>query len=251
MVINLRDWRLGDDGQFIDQFRPRDAARSGTYGTVRTANWLHQPQYDAPAGGLVRLRAAITDVTRIYAFRVEGAEAMVIALDGNPVPQRFPLDALQLGPGQRLELAMRMPDDEGAIVSLEDVRGTKPKIPGHACVPLDIAQTRHPRLAPLEVNPVPKADLAAAEHISLIAQRYGGKRADRQHLRLARLQLLGDQQGAVAGRHARSDRAAGRTEARQKLCHRHGKPDAASTSDPPARHELSRASSSNAARCSR
>ena len=74
-VINLRDWRLGDDGQFIDQFRPRDAARTGTYGTVRTANWLDQPHYDAPAGGLVRLRVAITDVTRIYAFRVEGAEA--------------------------------------------------------------------------------------------------------------------------------------------------------------------------------
>ncbi|TIT42538.1 MAG: twin-arginine translocation signal domain-containing protein, partial [Mesorhizobium sp.] len=67
MVINLRDWRLGDDGQFIDQFRPRDAARAGTYGTVRTANWLDQPQFDAPAGGLVRLRAAITDVTRVYA----------------------------------------------------------------------------------------------------------------------------------------------------------------------------------------
>ena len=70
MVLNLRDWRLGDDGQFIDQFRPRDAAKTGTYGTVRTANWLDQPQYDAPAGGLVRLRVAITDVTRIYAFVV-------------------------------------------------------------------------------------------------------------------------------------------------------------------------------------
>ncbi|TIV30701.1 MAG: multicopper oxidase family protein, partial [Mesorhizobium sp.] len=117
MVINLRDWRLGDDGQFIEAFRPRDAAKAGTFGTVRTANWLEQPQFDAPAGGLVRLRAAITDVTRIYAFRVDGAEATVIALDGNPVPQRFTPDALQIGPGQRLELAIRMPDEEGAIVS--------------------------------------------------------------------------------------------------------------------------------------
>ena len=45
VVVNLRDWRLGDDGQFIEQFRPRDAAKTGTYGTVRTANWLDQPQY--------------------------------------------------------------------------------------------------------------------------------------------------------------------------------------------------------------
>ncbi|TIQ32809.1 MAG: multicopper oxidase family protein [Mesorhizobium sp.] len=167
MVINLRDWRLGDDGQFIEQFRPRDAARSGTFGTVRTANWLNQPQYDAPAGGLVRLRAAITDVTRIYAFRVEGAEAVVIALDGNPVPQRFTPDALQLGPGQRLELAIRMPDEEGAIVSLRDVRGTKPKILATLRAVGKSLKRDMRDLGPLEVNPVAEVDVADAKHISL------------------------------------------------------------------------------------
>ncbi|RWA65055.1 multicopper oxidase family protein [Mesorhizobium sp.] len=167
IVINLRDWRLGDDGQFIDQFRPRDAARAGTYGTVRTANWLDQPQYDAPAGGLVRLRAAITDVTRVYAFRVEGAEAAVIALDGNPVPQRFAPDALQLGPGQRLDLAIRMPDDEGAIVSLRDVRGTKPKILATLRAVGKSLKRDVRDLAPLEANPVAEVDAASAQHISL------------------------------------------------------------------------------------
>ncbi|WFP77252.1 multicopper oxidase family protein [Mesorhizobium sp. WSM4906] len=167
VVINLRDWRLGDDGQFIEQFRPRDAARSGTFGTVRTANWLDQPQYDAPAGGLVRLRAAITDVTRIYAFRVEGAEAAVIALDGNPVPQRFAPDALQLGPGQRLELAIRMPDEEGAIVSLRDVRGTKPKILATLRAVGNSLKRDVRDLELLEVNPVAEVDVADAKHISL------------------------------------------------------------------------------------
>jgi FtsP/CotA-like multicopper oxidase with cupredoxin domain len=166
-VINLRDWRLGDDGQFIDPFRPRDAARTGTYGTVRTANWLDQPQYDAPAGGLVRLRAAITDVTRIYAFSVEGAEATVIAIDGNPVPQRFARDALQLGPGQRLELAIRMPDDEGAIVSLRDVRGTKPKVLATLRAVGRSLKRDLRDLAPLEANPVAEVDVASARHISL------------------------------------------------------------------------------------
>ena len=90
VVLNLRDWRLGGDGQFIEQYRPRDAARTGTFGTVRTANWIEQPQYDAPSGGLVRLRVAITDVTRIYSFRVQGADATVIAIDGNPLPKPFP-----------------------------------------------------------------------------------------------------------------------------------------------------------------
>ena len=167
VVINLRDWRLGDDGQFIDPFRPRDAARTGTYGTVRTANWLDQPQYDAPAGGLVRLRAAITDVTRIYAFSVEGAEATVIAIDGNPVPQRFAPDALQLGPGQRLELAIRMPDDEGAIVSLRDVRGAKPKVLATLRAVGRSLKRDLRDLAPLEANPVAEVDVASARHISL------------------------------------------------------------------------------------
>jgi FtsP/CotA-like multicopper oxidase with cupredoxin domain len=166
-VINLRDWRLGDDGQFIDPFRPRDAARTGTYGTVRTANWLDQPQYDAPAGGLVRLRAAITDVTRIYAFSVEGAEATVMAIDGNPVPQRFAPDALQLGPGQRLELAIRMPDDQGAIVNLRDVRGTKPKVLATLRAVGRSLKRDLRDLAPLEANPVAEVDVASARHISL------------------------------------------------------------------------------------
>ncbi|RRH94635.1 multicopper oxidase family protein [Mesorhizobium tamadayense] len=166
-VINLRDWRLGDDGQFIEQLLPRDAAKTGTYGTVRTANWLDQPQYDAPAGGLARLRAAITDVTRIYAFRVDGAEAAVIALDGNPVPQRFTPDALQLGPGQRLELAIRMPDSEGAIVSLRDVRGTRPKVLATLRAVGKSFKRDLRDLGPLEANPVAEVDLGSAKRIAL------------------------------------------------------------------------------------
>ena len=169
IVLNLRDWRLGDDAQFIAQFRPRDAAKSGTYGTVRTANWKVQPQYDAPAGGLLRLRTAITDVTRIHSFRLEGAEALVIAIDGNPVaPTHFPLDLLQLGPGQRMELAIRMPDDEGAVVSLRDVRPSKPAtLATFRAVGTSLKRDLRdvPTLAP---NPVLPPDVASAEHIPLV-----------------------------------------------------------------------------------
>lgn len=168
IVVNLRDWRLGGDGQFIAQYKPRDAARSGTYGTVRSANWQVEPQYDAPTGGLVRLRLAITDVTRIFSFKVEGAEAMVIAIDGNPVPKRFALDVLQLGPGQRLELAIRMPDSEGAMVTLEDIHGTNPKTLAKLRAVGASLKRNIGDLAPLEPNPVRQADLGSAEHIPII-----------------------------------------------------------------------------------
>ncbi|MGZ9720124.1 multicopper oxidase family protein [Rhizobium miluonense] len=178
VVLNLRDWRLGGDGQFIAQFRPRDAAKSGTYGTVRTANWQQQPQYDAPSGSLVRLRIAITDVTRIYSFRMDGAEATVIAIDGNPVPQRFPLDVLQLGPGQRLELAVRMPDNEGAIVKLEDIKGTDPKVLATLRAVGSSLKRDVRDLAPLEDNPVKKVDLGSATRIPLALSATAENTAD-------------------------------------------------------------------------
>jgi FtsP/CotA-like multicopper oxidase with cupredoxin domain len=168
IVLNLRDWRLGGDGQFIAPFRPRDAAKTGTYGTLRTANWHQEPQYDAPAGGLLRLRIAITDVTRIFSLRMEGAEATVIAIDGNAVPKRFPLDLLQVGPGQRLELAVRMPDSEGAVATLEDIRGTTPKTIASLRAVGQSLKRNVGDLAALSQNPVAKADPSSAEKIPLV-----------------------------------------------------------------------------------
>ncbi|TCL70277.1 multicopper oxidase family protein [Rhizobium sp. BK251] len=168
VTLNLRDWRLGGDGQFIAQFRPRDAAKAGTYGTVRTANWQREPQYDAPAGGLVRLRLAITDVTRIYSLKVEGAEATVIAIDGNPVPERFPLDLLLLGPGQRLDLALRMPDTEGAVATIEDIRGTNPTTIARLRAVGRSLKRDTGDLGRLAANPMDKADISTAEQIPLI-----------------------------------------------------------------------------------
>jgi FtsP/CotA-like multicopper oxidase with cupredoxin domain len=168
IVLNLRDWRLGGNGQFIEQFRPRDTARAGTFGTVRTANWLQEPRYDAPTGGLLRLRIAITDVTRICSFSVDGGEAIVIAIDGNPVPKRFRLDVLQLGPGQRLELVVRMPDSEGSVVALRDIRGTNPKtLATFRAVGTSLKRATGD-LGKLEDNPVLKPDLSSAEHIPLV-----------------------------------------------------------------------------------
>ena len=168
IVLNLRDWRLGGDGQFIAQFRPRDAARAGTFGTVRTANWRQSPQYGAPAGGLVRLRLAATDVTRILALSVEGAEATVIARDGNPVEERFALDHLMIGPGQRLDLALRMPDAEGAVAVLRDLRGTKPAaLAGFRAVGASLKRDVRD-LPALAANPLPEPDLSAATQIPFI-----------------------------------------------------------------------------------
>lgn len=168
IVLNLRDWRLGGDGQFIAQFKPRDSARAGTFGTVRTANWRQSPQYDAPAGGLVRLRLAATDVTRILGLSVEGAEAAVIAVDGNPVTERFVPDHLLIGPGQRLDLVLRMPDSEGAVATLKDLRGTRPAaLATFRAVGASLKRTIED-LPALTANPISEPDLGNATEVPFI-----------------------------------------------------------------------------------
>lgn len=166
--INLRDWRLGSDGQFIEQFKPRDAAKNGTFGTVRGANWQVQPAFDAPAGGLVRVRLAATDVTRIYILKLDGAEATIVALDGQPLAATLALDQVTIGPGQRLDLVIRMPDGEDRSVSLTDIRPSTAKVIATfratgASLKRDLREVK-----PLPANPWTPPDLKTAETIPLI-----------------------------------------------------------------------------------
>lgn len=165
--LMLRDWRLGGDGQFIAPFKARDAAKSGTYGTFRTANWRKEPQYDAPAGGLVRLRLLAADVTRIYTLRLEGAGAQVIALDGNPVPARFTLDTLMLSPGQRVDLALLMPAGEGSVATLTDIRGSQPKTIATFRATGASLKRSAGDLGSLTANPVPAFDAASATNLDM------------------------------------------------------------------------------------
>src|SRR5690606_30731727 len=123
---------------------------------------------DAPAGGLVRLRLAATDVTRILALSVEGAEALVIAADGNPVAERFAPDHLMIGPGQRLDLVLRMPDTEGAVAALRDLRGTKPATrAGFRATGASLKRTVAD-LPALAANPLPEPDLSAATELPFV-----------------------------------------------------------------------------------
>jgi len=168
LPLNIRDFRMGSDGQFIDFFKPRNAARGGTLGTVSTVNWQVAPVYELEAGSLVRLRLAVTDITRVGSYRVSGAEAQVIALDSNPLPKPLPAGELTLAPGQRADIALRVPDSEDAVVELILNRPAGSKV-------LAKFQPRGPsahrdlrELKPLPQNPVPVADLNNAEILDFV-----------------------------------------------------------------------------------
>lgn len=116
-VLNLRDFRIGNDDQFMQLYSARAAARAGTFGTVMTANWEQNPVYEHPAGSLVRLRLGATDTTRFYPLTFEGGEGRIIGADGHPLREALPWptaeEPILVAPGQRLDVALRMPDKEG------------------------------------------------------------------------------------------------------------------------------------------
>jgi len=123
VALTLKDFRLDDTGRLLDLWTARGAARGGTMGTVMTANWAQDALHGAPAGGLVRLRVVATDTARIYRLFVPGAVGQVIALDGHPLVSPWPVPAsedaaLELSPGQRADIALRMPSGEGEVLDV-------------------------------------------------------------------------------------------------------------------------------------
>ena len=124
-VLNLHDFRIGKDDQFMKLYSARAAARAGTLGTVMTANWQQNPSYVHQAGSLVRLRLGATDTTRFYKLTFDGAESdgaegRIIGADGHPLREALPWPSpdapITVAPGQRLDVAIRMPDTEGKDV---------------------------------------------------------------------------------------------------------------------------------------
>ena len=74
----------------------------------------------------MRLRLCNTDVTRVFRVVSKGAPAIVVALDGHPVAQPFPLKREILGPGMRIDIVVRMPDKAGDIFELRNVFSSHP-----------------------------------------------------------------------------------------------------------------------------
>ncbi len=167
-VINLRDFRLDDAGAFLPYYTARGAARGGTHGNELTANWLQAPVYDHPAGGLVRLRVVNSDTTRIYKLRLSTDQARIIAWDGHPVEVELPLPSAQepllVGPGQRVDFAVRMPAGEGQTADLlAELPGQPTRIMARLrSVGADLTRDLR-ELNPLPANPVARPDLAKAE----------------------------------------------------------------------------------------
>ncbi|HVJ43003.1 MAG TPA: multicopper oxidase family protein [Dongiaceae bacterium] len=126
LICAYRDWRLKPDGSFDAFMTDKGAATAGTFGKIATMNGSLLPyRADLPGNGDIRLRILNIDVTRIMEVGVEGADAWVIATDGNPITP-VKLDTWKLGPAMRLDLQLRAPAESGAKVRLINYFAAQP-----------------------------------------------------------------------------------------------------------------------------
>lgn len=128
--LNLKDFRIADDGSLLPYFTPRGAARGGTLGNVKTTNWQSAPVYDVPTGGLIRLRFAVTDITRVHKLVFPDIPGRIIAWDGHPIDEAVPWPTaekpLLLGPGQRVDVVVQAPAIEGQSIAFTGLAGRMP-----------------------------------------------------------------------------------------------------------------------------
>jgi len=126
LVCAIKDWRVKADGSFDAFTTDKGATHGGTFGTVKTVNAQPVAKLEALANGWVRLRVLNLDVTRIVVLALDGAQAFLIATDGNPLQPPVPLKTWTLGPAMRADLAFRMPAQ--GSVRLQNVWGSKPEL---------------------------------------------------------------------------------------------------------------------------
>lgn len=160
IFCGLRDWRVDGEGNFLPFITNEGAGRAGTFGDLRTTNLQIAPDITVPACADIRLRIANLDPTRNGEIGIDGADAFVIAIDGNAVTP-FPFTSWRLGPAMRLELCVRTPSD-GEAFQLLDYFSAQP-------VPLAGFHARGAELRTGEFTPtalpavrIPEPDIANA-----------------------------------------------------------------------------------------
>ena len=127
------DQHLGSDGQSISDdmslMRNRQGAMmGGVHGNVPTVNGVHIVQniQEVVAGSIVRLRLLDVDNSRIlklalYQGKDVYNDAKIIAIDGNAISEPMALNRYRMGPANRVDIAIRMPTQVGAEISLANV----------------------------------------------------------------------------------------------------------------------------------
>ena len=162
-VLVAKDWRLSKDGEWLPFETLDGAGRAGTFGTVRATNGVEAFSDTVPADGAVRMRILNLDSTRMMQVGVEGAEAFVIATDGNAITP-FPLDTWKLGSAMRLDILVRTPP-AGKSFRILDYFAAEPWPIAAFTAKTQPRRWNASQAIGLYAADVPKPDLASAQRL--------------------------------------------------------------------------------------
>lgn len=169
--LMLKHWHLDKQGQWKDLMIPRLSARMGTPGEWSSVNGVHEPVYQLKENAATRIRIANVDNTLTYPIAIEGAQAWVIAIDGNPIEFPYELSQHKIGTGMRLDLALIAPKQGERVY----VRYMKGRFPFPLCE-FDIVHSDLPdqrSIPKLLLNPVPDLDLDNAQKLDFVFEWEG------------------------------------------------------------------------------
>lgn len=152
LVWVLDDWLLEKGAKIHAQFvTGHDLMHDGRWGNVLTVNGKYQPGIAVKAGERLRIRMVNTANGRVFAPEFPGLAPTVIAVDGMPVKEPFPLQEFFAAPGNRIDIDIVIPKTAaGKSFAVTDNFGGTAK-------PLAFLQVEPRTVAKTPVFPAPKA----------------------------------------------------------------------------------------------
>lgn len=117
----LDDFRLDETGQIDPRFVTRgDLAHDGRWGNAITVNGKLAPEFAIGPGERVRLRILNAANGRVFRPDFSAFDANVIAFDGLSTARPLSTDGLVLAPGNRVDLDLVGPSQEGQSLRVVD-----------------------------------------------------------------------------------------------------------------------------------
>ena len=173
LPMMLDDWRLSEDGSIHPSFgQMHDWSHAGRIGNWVTVNGNAEWILPAKTGERFRLRFINAANARVFRLGLQGLSGWLVALDGQPLAQPKPADAILLGPSQRADVILDIVRDveEALVYSIE--QGEKYVV---AAFPVAGQRRATPLPAPdaLPPNPVVSAEGRAPDHTATLDMRGG------------------------------------------------------------------------------
>ena len=120
----IKDYYIKDNGNLDVCITADKMGEDGTTGHQRRTNGKIQAIASAPAGSWARIRLINSDNTRLMKIGAfdennKPVDAYVMAIEGNPIKKYKKLNGDDLTPGQRLEIAVKVPP--AGFVAIKDI----------------------------------------------------------------------------------------------------------------------------------